>query len=480
MIIMILLTSKYIKNKHKNENNMIKSHGRKSKIIAKIADNNAEPEYLKSLIEAGVDVMWLNTAHQGEEEAMKVVEDIRAVSDQKMCILLDTKGPETRTKGIENPMEIKKDEYVIFTGDLTQIATQSDKKVIGVDYPNFHNEIPVGELISYDDNSVSFIVEEIVDGGIKCIVKNDGVIKSKKSLNVPNVHINLPSLTPKDVGFIHFCAKNNIDFVIHSFVRNIQDLNDIKNILKDYPEYKGKIIAKIENREGFDNREEILDNCDGLMVARGDLMAEVPLEELPYMQKKMVESTLKKGKYCIVATQVLKNMVKNPSPTRAEVLDIGNSVLDGTHGISMSDETAFGDYPLEATNVMHRVMKYTEDKRDELVHFKAEPVSTLPMFTLAKEVVEKAKSAKVTAIVTKISLEANKALSSYHPNVAVYAGTDDIMDFRNMTMGYALVPVLFTTGSVIELKDLIGFDPQDKVLVCEEVDGQLTYNIINQ
>lgn len=457
---------------------MIKSHGRKSKIIAKIADNNAAPEYLKSLIDAGIDVMWLNTAHQGEEEAIKVVEDIRAVSDQKMCILLDTKGPETRTKGIENPLEIKKGEYVIFTGDLSQIATRVNDKVIGVDYPNFHNEIPVGELISYDDNSVSFIVEEIVDNGIKCVVKNDGLIKSKKSLNVPGVHINLPSLTPKDVSFIHFCAKNNIDFIIHSFVRNIQDLNDIKEILKDYPEYKGKIVAKIENREGFDNRDEILDNCDGLMVARGDLMAEVPLEELPYMQKKMVESTLKKGKYCIVATQVLKNMVKNPSPTRAEVCDIGNAVLDGTHGISMSDETAFGDYPLEATNVMHRVMKYTEDKRDELVHFTAEPVSTESVFVWAKEVVEKAKAEKVTAIVTKISLEANKALSAYHPTATIYAGVSDIMDFRNMCLGYALTPVLSVEGNASDLKGTISFESNDKVMLCEEVEGKLTYSII--
>lgn len=452
---------------------MIKSHGRKSKIIAKIADNNAAPEYLKSLIDAGVDVMWLNTAHQGEEEAIKVVEDIRAVSDQKMSILLDTKGPETRTKGIENPMEIKKGQYVIFTGDLNQ----KGENIIGVDYPNFHNEIPVGELISYDDNSISFIVEEIVDNGIKCIVKNDGIIKSKKSLNVPNVHINLPSLTPKDVGFIHFCAKNNIDFIIHSFVRNVQDLNDIKEILKEYPEYKGKIISKIENREGFDNRDDILDNCDGLMVARGDLMAEVPLEELPYMQKKMVESTLSKGKYCIVATQVLKNMVKNPSPTRAEVLDIGNSVLDGTHGISMSDETAFGDYPLEATNVMHRVMKYTEDKRDELVHFISEPISNDSVFVWAKEVVEKAKLEKVSAIVTKISIEANKALSAYHPTATVYAGTSDIMDFRNMTLGYALKPIL-TENNVMDLKNSIEFSSEDKVIICEEVDGNLKYSIV--
>ena len=452
-------------------------HGRKSKIIAKIADNNAAPEYLTSLIEAGVDVMWLNTAHQGEEEAMGVVNTIRSVSDQKMCILLDTKGPETRTKGIEIPFEIKKGDHVVFTGDLSQITGQLGENIIGVDYPNFHNEIPVGELISYDDNSISFIVEEVVSNGIKCVVKNDGLIKSKKSLNVPNVHINLPSLTPKDVGFIHFCAKNNIDFIIHSFVRNVQDLDDIKEILNEYPEYKGKIIAKIENREGFDNRDIILDNCDGLMVARGDLMAEVPLEELPYMQKKMVESTLKKGKYCIVATQVLKNMVKNPSPTRAEVCDVANAVLDGTHGISMSDETAFGDYPLEATNVMHRIMKYTEDKRAELVHFTAEPVSTSPVYLWAKDVVAKAVVEHVTAIVTKISLEANKAISAYHPTATVYAGASDIMDFRNMCLGYGLLPVLATTGTVMEIKDSVGLGAHEKVMLCEEKDGILTYTI---
>lgn len=452
---------------------MIKTHGRKSKIIAKIADNNAAPEYIAKLIDAGIDVTWLNTAHQGEAEAIEVVKNIRSVSDSKMCILLDTKGPETRTKGIEIPFEIKKGQHIIFTGDLSSLG----ENVIGVDYPNFHNEIPVGELISYDDNSISFIVEEKVENGIKCVVQNDGLIKSKKSLNVPNVHINLPSLTPKDVGFIHFCAKNDIDFIIHSFVRNIQDLQDIKDILVAYPSYKGKIIAKIENREGFDNREEILDNCDGLMVARGDLMAEVPLEELPYMQKKMVESTLKKGKYCIVATQVLKNMVKNPSPTRAEVCDIGNAVLDGTHGISMSDETAFGDYPVEATNVMHRVMKYTEDHRDELVHFTAEPTLTTPEFVWAKEVVAKAKVEGVTSIVTKISLAANKALSAYHPTAVVYAGTDDMMDLRNMALGYALHAVLTTGQSAAEVKDMIEL-PAGKVMLCEEIEGKLSYSVL--
>lgn len=453
---------------------MIKTHGRKSKIIAKIADNNAAPEYLTQLIDAGIDVTWLNTAHQGEEEAIHVVNTIRQVSDNKMCILLDTKGPETRTKGLENPIEFKKGDTLIFTGDLTYTGPN----VVGIDYPNFHNEIPVGEIISYDDNSMFFIVKEKVDRGIACEVKNDGLIKNKKSINVPNVHINLPSLTPKDVSFIHFCAKNNIDFIIHSFVRNTQDIKDITDILSAYPDYKGKIIAKIENREGFDNVDAILDVCDGLMVARGDLMAEVPLEELPYMQKKMVESTLKKGKYCIVATQVLKNMVHNPSPTRAEVCDVANAVLDGTHGISMSDETAFGKYPLEATNVMHRIMKYTEDKRDELVHFVATPVADSAENAFAKEVVAKAKAEKVTAIVTKISLAANKAISAFHPTAVVYAGTSDVMEYRNMRLGYALVGVLTEAKTAADVKNEIELTSSDKVMLCEEIEGKLTYSLL--
>ncbi len=441
---------------------------RKSKIVAKIADNNCEPEYIAKLIDAGVDVMWLNTAHQDEAGALGCIEKIHGVND-KMSILLDTKGPETRTKNVETPIEVKAGDHIIFSGDLEY----KGEMVIGVDYPNFHNEIPVGELITYDDNSIAFIVEEIVDRGIKCLVKNGGIIKTKKSLNIPNVHINLPSLTPKDVGFVHFSAKHNVDFIIHSFVRNVQDLNDIKDILKAYPEYTGKIIAKIENREGFDNRDEILDNCDGLMVARGDLMAEVPLEELPYMQKKMVESAIKKGKYCIVATQVLKSMVKSPSPTRAEVCDIGNAVLDGTHAISMSDETAFGDYPMEATNVMSRVMKYTELKRDELVHFTAVPEVSTPEFAFAKAVVEKADSTGVRGIITMISRDANKAISAYHPKAIIAAGAKDIMDYRNMTLGYAIRPVLTTT-----LADVVAstsFADADSVIVCEEIDGKLTH-----
>lgn len=435
---------------------------RKTKIVARIADNNCEVAYLKKLHETGVDVMWLNTAHQTEETSAQVIANIRSISD-KITILIDTKGPEVRTKNVETPWEVKAGDLITISGDLEYTGD----KVLNVDYPNFHNEIPVGELVTYDDTSISTVVVEKFDKGIKCEVKNAGTFKNKKSINVPNVHLNLPSLTPKDVGYIHFAAKNDVDFVIHSFVRNNQDLNDIKAIFAEHPEYKGKILSKIENREGFDNIATILENSDGIMVARGDLMAEVPMEELPYMQKKMVEMSIKKGKYCIVATQVLKSMVTNPSPTRAEVCDIGNAVLDGTTAISMSDETAYGSYPVEATSVMDRVMRYTEKKRDELPHFTAQPESTDTAHTFAKEVAAAADAAQVRAIVTVSDLEFNKALGSFHPRAVILAGTNSMQDFRDMMMGYALRPVYVETFDTKNVISNSGLNSSDTVLLVE-------------
>lgn len=443
---------------------------RKTKIVARIADNNCEIAYLKKLHETGVDVMWLNTAHQTEETSAQVIANIRSISD-KITILIDTKGPEVRTKNVDPFVEVAAGDIITFSGDLEY----KGDKVVNVDYPNFHNEIPVGEIITYDDNSISTVVVEKFDKGIKCEVKNAGTFKNKKSINVPNVHLHLPSLTPKDIGYIHFAAKNDVDFVIHSFVRNNQDLNDIKAIFAEHPEYKGKILSKIENREGFDNIATILENSDGIMVARGDLMAEVPMEELPYMQKKMVEMSIKKGKYCIVATQVLKSMVTNPSPTRAEVCDIGNAVLDGTTAISMSDETAYGSYPIEATAVMNRVMRYTEKKRDELPHFTAKPESTDATYVFAKEVVSASDAANARAIVTTSNIELNKALGSFHPNAVVLAGTASLQDFRDMMMGYALRPVHVST---LDIKSVIAgaiLEDTDTVIVCEEIDGKLTH-----
>ncbi len=411
---------------------------RKSKIVGKIADNKSEPDFLKMLFETGVDLAWLNTAHQGEEEAIEVINKIRSVRPD-MPILIDTKGPEVRTKHVEHGIEVKAGDYIIFTGD----TTFTGENVVHVSYENFHKEIPVGEEILYNDAVVGLIVEEILENGIKCVVKNAGVIKNKKSLNVPGVHIQLPALSKKDIGFVHFCAKNGIDFITHSFVRNVDDLNEIKNILKEYPDYNGKIIAKIENREGFDNLESILDNCEGMMVARGDLGAEVPLEELPYMQKKMVEAANRKGKYSIVATQVLHSMVHNPRPTRAEVTDCSNAILDGSGAVSMSDETAFGDYPGEAVNTMSRIMSYTEKMKSEMHATFTEPTVKTPAFAKAKEIVTLANEKKVKAIVVAgLPIEYVQAMSAYRPNMIIVPTFEKDEDVRDVMLAYAVRPAL--------------------------------------
>ena len=412
-------------------------NSRKSKIVAKLADNKSEVPFLKALFETGADVAWLNTAHQDEAATVGVVERIRSISTT-MPIFLDTKGPEIRTKGLETPLEVKAGDNVIFTGD----PTYTGPNVVLVTYPNFHNEVPVGKSVLYDDASMELVVEEKLEKGIRCVVKNGGLIKKKKSLNIPDVHIKLSALSDKDIGFVHYCAKNNIDFIIHSFVRNKQDIFDIKDILKAYPDYKGKILSKIENREGFDNTREILEHSYGLMVARGDLGAEVPLEELPYMQKKMIETALEMGKHCIVATQVLDSMIKNPRPTRAEVSDTANAVLDGTDAISMSGETAYGDYPLEATSIMGRIMSYTEDRREELVHFTAKPKIATPAYAYAEKVVAEAGAKKAKAIIVMSKdLEISRAISAYRPSCVVVPVCTTEWDVRELAIRYALRPI---------------------------------------
>lgn len=443
---------------------------RKSKIVAKIADNRSDIPFLKDVFRAGVDVAWLNTAHQNENEALEVIKRIRSVTT-KIPIMIDTKGPEVRTQGVEKALEVKAGDSVVLSGDSTLVGPN----VIHVSYSNFHNEVPVGESVLYDDASIEMVVKEKVDRGLKCEIKSNGVLKNKKSLNIPNIHISLPALSEKDKGFMHFCAKNDIDFIIHSFVRNVADINEIKDILKQYPDYKGKIIAKIENREGFDNVKEILENCEGLMVARGDLGAEVPLEELPYMQKKMIEAALIQGKYCIVATQVLESMIKNPRPTRAEVTDIANAILDGSGAISMSGETAYGDYPFEAISTMGRVMKYTESKRNELVHFSSVPDSSLASSSKASEIIAEARATKAQAIVVLSNdMDLVRAISAHRPEAVIVPVCTSGSDARELMLAYAVRPIVadnLGTNSIFDAIHSSSLPKGQNILVVEQVDG---------
>ncbi len=407
---------------------------RSAKIIGKIADNNAEIEFITKLFEHGVDVAWLNTAHQGEEEALMVVDRIRSISTD-VPILIDTKGPEIRTKNVETPLELTAGEEFIITGDLSVTG----EKVVHAAYENLAAEVPVGTQILVDDGKFGCVVKSIDGTKLVCVAETNGVIKNKKSINIPGVHIELPALSEKDKSFVHFCAKHEIDYVIHSFVRNKADIDEIKEILNQYPGNKVKILAKIENREGFDNIDEILENCEGLMVARGDLGVEVPFEEVPYMQKQMVRRAIEMGKYSIVATQALHSMVENPRPTRAEVSDVANAVLDGTDSVSMSDETAFGKFPMEATTTMARIMKFTEAHREEMIYTDATPLSDHPLHVVAESVVFTADASHAAAIVVADkTADIAQVLAAFRPKTPVFALSSEKDVVRALRLAYAV------------------------------------------
>lgn len=457
----------------------MKTNFRKTKILGKIADNKSEVDFLKTIFNAGVDVAWLNTAHQGLEDTEHLINRIKSVSPQ-MAVMIDTKGPEVRTKNVEEPFAVKKGDIIYISGNLEH--RNEGQHMVHVDYANFQNEVPVGTVVLYDDASIGFEVTAKEGDSLKCVVQSDGMIKNKKSINTPNVHIELPTLTEKDKTFIHFCGKNNVEYIIHSFVRGKQDLMDIKAITDQYPGYKPSVISKIENREGFDHLEEILDNSDGLMVARGDLGAEVPFEEMPFMQKKMIELAVKKGKACIVATQVLDSMIKNPRPTRAEVLDVANAVLEGSGAVSMSGETAYGDYPVEATTLMGKIMTYTENKKDELTHHLFYPEVSSPEFDLAKKIVADAKAANVKAIFAATTdTKLYYALSAWRPSAVVIAACIDEMETKKLHLYYSVRPIFVPTASVAELVknvDASDFADTDNIMVISEENGAVTSKVV--
>ena len=306
---------------------------KKTKIVASISDLRCDVDFLRSLFEAGMNVVRINTAHATPEGMKNVIDNVRAVSN-RIAILIDTKGPEVRTTGCAEPIEYVAGDKVRIMGDPGQDTV---KDCICVSYPDFVKDLEVGRKVLFDDGELSMTVVDKTEEWLEAEVDNNGVLGSHKSVNVPGVRINLPSLTEKDRRNIDFAIEQNIDFIAHSFVRNKQDVLDIKEILDDHHS-DIKIIAKIENQEGVDNIEEILAVADGVMVARGDLGIEVRQELIPGIQRLLIKKAIAAHKPVIVATQMLNSMIKNPRPTRAEVTDVANAVFSRTDAIMLSGE----------------------------------------------------------------------------------------------------------------------------------------------
>ncbi len=333
---------------------------KRTKIVATISDKNCEPEFIRELYNAGMDVIRINSAHLSIEGALKIIKNTRDVSDN-IAIVLDTKGPEIRTTACAAPIEVKKGDIFRLTGDPAKI---SSGKELYVTLISFATEVPPGSLVMIDDGDIEMKALKKEGDSLKCKALNDGIIGSRKSVNVPGVKICLPSLTDKDRAFIKMAAENDVDFIAHSFVRSRQDVLDVQAEI-DKHKSEIKIIAKIENEEGVENITEIMDEVYGIMVARGDLAIEIPYERIPPIQKMIISRCIYCRKPVIVATQMLHSMITNPRPTRAEVSDIASAIYSQTDAIMLSGETANGKYPVEAVKTMTKVALEVERNKEK-------------------------------------------------------------------------------------------------------------------
>lgn len=328
---------------------------KQTKIVASVSDRRCSVEFIQQLFEAGANVIRMNTAHATPDGLKEIIRNVRTVSPH-LGILIDTKGPEVRTTGNEEPIPYKIGEKVSIYGNPAEDTTH-DK--INLSYPLIHRDVKVGDHILFDDGELDMLVTEIKGEEVCVEVQNDGMLGSHKSVNVPGEHIDLPALTEKDKANILLAIEQDIDFIAHSFVRSASDVKAVQDIL-DAHNSDIKIISKIENQEGVDNIDEIIDASYGIMIARGDLGIEVPLEEIPGIQRMMIKKCVFKKKPVIVATQMLHTMIKNPRPTRAEVNDIATAVFNNTDALMLSGETASGKYPIEAVQTMAKIAERAE------------------------------------------------------------------------------------------------------------------------
>ncbi|MDR0874569.1 MAG: pyruvate kinase [Prevotellaceae bacterium] len=412
-----------------------------TKIVATISDKRCDIPFLQQLYDEGINVVRLNSAHLTPEGFDKIIDNVRAVSN-KIGILIDTKGPEIRTTAIEGDGKLS-----LRTGNKIKIIGNPDRLTnadcIFVNYPNFVKDLKIDDDILFDDGEIELKVVEKQADCLVCEILNDGELGSRKSVNVPGVRINLPSLTTKDIDNIHYAIKKEVDFIAHSFVRNKQDIHDIKKILAEHKS-PIKIIAKIENQEGVDNIDEIIKNAYGIMVARGDLGIEVPQEKIPGIQRILIKKCVLAHKPVIVATQMLHSMIENPRPTRAEITDIANAIYYRTDALMLSGETAYGKYPVEAVRTMTKVAEEAEKTKlsdnDIRISYKEEKIDTTSFLAKAAVEANEKIGTKVT-ITDSVTGKTARTLAAYRGKNPVLAICYNEPTMRLLALSYGVFPL---------------------------------------
>lgn len=408
---------------------------RQTKIVATLSDFRGDKDFIKSLFDAGINVARINTAHITTESCKILVENIRTVSD-KIAILIDTKGPEIRTCGLQKELQVNEGEILRFSYKF-DAADQID---VCVNHSNFVSDLKTGDRILIDDGYVAAKVLEKHNYYLTCQVENDGVIKNNKSVNVPGVVTNLPALSDRDRKFIKFAAKYDVDFIAHSFVRNKEDVGEVQNLLDEYKS-DIKIIAKIENLEGVENIEEILESSYGIMIARGDLGIELPPEKIPTVQRNLIRKSIIHKKPVIVATQMLHSMIEQPRPTRAEVNDVASAIYSRADAIMLSGETAIGKYPVKSVQTMVNIAKEVEPDRDKRYDVILPPVKNEIPAYLAHSAIRTANDLHPKAIITSTTTgKTARYLSAYRSNVPVFAKCHSERVVRELALSFGVIP----------------------------------------
>jgi pyruvate kinase len=422
---------------------------RKTKIVGTIGPASESVEILKQLFEEGLNVARLNFSHGDHNEHGQRIQNIRQAmkeTGKNVAILLDTKGPEIRTGVLkQEPINLVQGETLVITTE--QIEGDSSK--ISVTYQGIIHDVHVGSKILIDDGLIELEVEKVEGKEVITRILNGGQLKSRKGVNVPGVSINLPGITEKDASDICFGLEQDIDFIAASFVRKASDILEIKKILEEKNKADVQIIAKIENQEGVDNIDAILEIADGIMVARGDLGVEVPAEDVPIMQKMMIKKCNESGKPVITATQMLDSMQRNPRPTRAEVGDVANAIFDGTDAVMLSGETAAGKYPLESVTTMAKIAERTEDAlqyREWLHHRSNERQETITD-AISQAVSNAALDLNASAVLTPTeSGYTARMVSKYRPKAPIIAVTPSAKVMRRLSLVWGVFPVLAITA----------------------------------
>ena len=450
---------------------------KKTKLICTIGPACMDDDVLKSMIDEGMDVARVNLSHSTHEFAEVVVNKIRNLNDElnkNIGILFDTRGPEIRVgKFKDDRLELKEGEKVV----LTPSKADGTKGRINISQRNLSYDLDIDTKILLDEGNIELIVTGIKNTDITCKVVRGGILKNNRTLNVPEVELNIDFLSSSDKDDILFASKLNVDYVALSFVRSANDILDVNDLFIGERNEHTQIITKIENKSAIDDLENIIKVSDGIMVARGDLGVEMPLEKLPTIQKKIIKETRKKNKICIVSTEMLSTMENKIRPTRAEVSDVSNSVIDGVDAVMLSAETAIGMYPIEAVKMMSNIIKETEDSLDyhKFLEEKYTEKTADSTLVLAYATADAANMLKTKAIVvSSITGVTARKVSIFKPYSPIIVTTPSKEVATSLSLNWGVIPIVVDEVNTIdetienaknEVRKLMDIKEEDKIII---------------